>query len=154
MWILFPWTLSGTVDQWIKSLNTYTQTHVHSFISRILKYAFLRWKIVASRAFKGHTAVISIQETEFYSWTEPKSSPRPLFSSWSISVTKTLSDFIYYWVEEWMQDPRGLIGGSSSMKCPCPPSSPPWGRCSPRPSPDDSLAFLQGPMGGGNFSQV
>lgn len=47
LWILFSRTLKQQINE-LKSLRIHTWMHTCSFISRILKYAFLRWNTVTN----------------------------------------------------------------------------------------------------------
>lgn len=121
VWILFLfWILSNIVALWVKTWNTYIQTHVPSLISAIFCHS--KMKNVNKKSFLWtYYCTDQNPRNRIYCRMEPKRSPKPLFSSWSILVTERLSDLIYR-VAEWMWgDPWDLMEGGSSVKCPQPP---------------------------------
>ena len=86
VWILFPRTLKQQINE-LKSLNTRTWTHACSFISRTLKYAFLRWNTVTN-SFLRTSYNDQYPRNRILLLDGVQTATQPLFFSGSITVTR------------------------------------------------------------------
>lgn len=86
VWILFPRTLKQQINE-LKNLSIHTWTHTCSFISRILKYAFLRWNTVTN-SFLRTSYNDQYPRNRILLLDGVQTATQPLFFSGSIMVTR------------------------------------------------------------------